>query len=83
MEILSKRFPLAGELVLSNLDDQSLTTIKESSRDINEFLGNGRFFWIRIIRKYIKNFEGFEESWKEVINKTPVDIVKQLSLIHI
>ena len=80
MDILFKRFALVGKTVLNNLDDQSLTKSKEASKEISEFLDNGRFFWTRIIKKYNKNFEGFEESWKEVINKTPVDIVKQLAI---
>ena len=47
---------------------------------IAESLVNQRFYWIRIIKNYTKNFKGFEESWKEVINKTQVDILKQLAL---
>ena len=63
-----------------NLDDQSLTRSKEASRGIAESLEDERFYWIRIIKKYTGNFEGFEESWKEVIHRTPLDIVKQLAL---
>ena len=80
MEYLSKRFPLATQTVLNNLDDQSLTQIKEASREIEGFLNNERFYWIRIIRKHIKNFKGFEESWNEAIRKMPVDFIKQLAI---
>ena len=80
MDMLCKRFPLVKKRILNNLDDQSLTRSKEANREIAEFLDNGRFYWIRIIKKYAGNFEGFEESWKEVIPRTPLDIVKQLAL---
>ena len=79
METFYKRFPIASKMVLNNLDDQSLRNSKEASREISEFLDNGRFFWIRIIEKYKDNFNGFEKSWKEVINKTPTDVLKQLA----
>ena len=83
MEILCKRFPFMIKRVLNNLNDKSLTTSKESCWEIYEFLENERFYWKRIINKnYLKNykkFQGFEESWKEVIYKTPFNVVKQLA----
>ena len=80
MDILCKRFPLVVVRVLNNLDDQSLTRSKEASREIAECLDNEKFYWIRIIKKYNGNFEGHEKSWKEVLHKTPVDVVKQLAV---
>ena len=80
LDVICKRFPLVEKRILNNLDDQSLTRSKEANREIAEFLDNGKFFWIRIIKKYAGNFEGFEESWKEIIHRTPLDIVKQLAL---
>ena len=80
MDMLCKRFPLVKKKVLNNLDDQSLTRSKEVNRGIAESLEDERFYWIRIIKKYAGNFEGHEESWKEVIYKTPVDIIKQLAI---
>ena len=65
-------------MILKNLDDQSLTRSKEASKDIAIFLENEKFFWIRFIKKYNKNFEGFEESWNQVVKKIPVDVVKNL-----
>ena len=80
MDMLCKRFPLVKKRILKNLDDQSLARSKEANREVAEFLDNGRFYWIRIIKNYARNFEGFEESWMEVIRRTPLDIVKQLAL---
>ena len=80
MENLCIRFPVASEMVLKNLDDQSLKRGKLAGRGMAEFLENEKFYWIRIIKKYIANFEGHEESWREVVNKTPLDIIKQLAI---
>ena len=79
MNIISNRFPLVNRRIFQNLDNQSLIRIKEVSRGIAEAIDNDRILWVRLIKKYNKNFEGEEESWKEVITKTPVEILKQLA----
>ena len=80
MGTLCRRFPLASQMVFNHLDDQSLAQSKEASKKMAEFLDNERFYWIRIIKKYRGHFEGHEESWKEVVNKIPFDIVRQLAV---
>ena len=80
MDMLCKRFPLVIRTVLINLDDQSLTRSKEASREIAEFLDNERFYWTRIIQKYNGHFEGHQESWKEDIRRTPLNVLKQLGV---
>ena len=103
MENCCKRFPAVGKMILENLDNLSLIQSKKASRGISSFLENERFFVLRLIQKYCKDFkkfeedkvsklepimtlkvtEGFGESWNEVINKTPIDILKQLAVaIH-
>ena len=62
MDLLCKRFPLPSKMVLNNLDNQSLTRNRETSREIAECLDNERFYWIRAIKNYMENFEGFEET---------------------
>ena len=79
MEVIFRRFPLASGKILKNLDDQSLTRSKIASRGITNLLENEKIFWIRIIKKYKGNFKGFEESWQQVVDKIPVDLVKQLA----
>ena len=78
MENFIRRFPDASEMIFNNLDDQSLTRSKEVSRNLAKHLENERFYWIRIIKSANQSFKGFEELWKEVIDKAPVDIVKEL-----
>ena len=80
MEIICKRFPHVGKLVLNRLDDQSLARSKEIDRRMKNFLENERFYWIRILMKYKRNFEGFEESWNNVIENAPIAILQQLAL---
>ena len=78
MENCIKRFPIVGVMIFKNLDNKSLTKSKEANPKIAEFLENERYYWIRKITTYNRKFKGFEESWKEVINKTKIDVIKQL-----
>ena len=75
-----KRFGVAGAMILDNLDDQSLVRSKAASKEIAEFLENKKFYWMRIIMKNKDKFQGYEESWKEVINKIPVNRIKELGI---
>ena len=80
MEIICKRFPLVTRLVIKDLDDQSLTKFKKSSREIAEYLDNERFYWMKMIKRYSKGFEEHEHSWREVINGLPAMIIKELAI---
>ena len=78
MDVLCKRFPLVTMMILKKLDDKSLVRFKEACRESAKQLVDERFYWIRIMKKYMGKFEGVEGPWKEVIDKTPVDMLKQL-----
>ena len=80
MEDLGRRFPLISQIILNNVDDISLTKFREASRENSNFLDSERFFWIRNIKKYSTNFEEFQQQWKKVINRTPVDFLKNLAI---
>ena len=80
MEIIFERFPLIRQRVIKNLDNQSLTRSFEAKRGFAEFSNIDRFFWIRIIKKYVRNFEGVEDSWREILHRTKIDVIKQLAL---
>ena len=75
-----KRFPHFSESIFNNLDNQSLINCKEASRELSEFLESERFFWIRILRNYNKNYDKFQDHWKMSINKTSIEIVKHLAV---
>ena len=36
-------------------------------------------YWIGVVEKCLRKFRGHEEAWKEVIDKIPINIVKQLA----
>ena len=80
MENIFQRFPVITQMILNNVDDRSLINFKETSRDNDEILNSERFYWIRIMKKYNGNFQEFYESWLKVINKSPVEVVKELAL---
>ena len=72
MENCIQRFPFVGEMILNNLDDQSLVRSKEISRKVSEFIKNERFYWIRIIKTY--NVDS-----RQVIKKAPIKDLKKLA----
>ena len=80
MENLCKRFPHLAEGIFDQVDDKSLNKCKEVSGEVLECLDNGKFFWIRIIKKYQRRLNDFPKLWKPVIDKTPVEKVKQIAI---
>ena len=80
MDIIHKRFPHLTQNVLKNLDIQSLIRSKEANREIAKCLNYKKFYWIRIIKTHKEKFEGFEESWGETLNKSPLEMIKQLAI---
>lgn len=79
MNIIQKRFPHVIQNILNNLDNQSLNRSKEAIREIAKCTKNEKFFSIRIIKRYTDHFRGFEESWKEVLYKIPLNLMRQLT----
>ena len=80
MEDLCETMPLIGQILLNTLDNQSLTNCKTVTRKLDKFLGNERFYWIRVIKQYEENFSSFSDSWKMVIQKTPTEIIKEIGI---
>ena len=80
MEVVCNRFPMIARNIFNNLDNITLISCKESSRELNTFLENEKTIWIRMVGLYNGNFIGFEKSWKQTIEKNSVDNIKQLAL---
>ena len=80
MDDIGRRFPLISQLILNNVDNISLANFKKASQENRNFLENERFYWIRNKKKYSANFEEFQDSWKKVVCKTPVEFLKNLAL---
>ena len=45
MEEVCKRFPYLAENVIKKIDNQSLIKFKETSRNSNQLLDNGKILW--------------------------------------
>ena len=77
MEDLCQRIPHVSAKIFGLVDNQALIKCKESSRAIYNLMENERFFWIRIIQAH----EGsLQDSWKKVVEKTPISIVKKFAV---
>ena len=68
MEEFIARFPVIGQEIFNQLDNQTLTKCKEVSRDLNQFLEDDRLVWTRIIKKYDASHVEFKDAWKLVVN---------------
>ena len=80
MEHHALRFPHLASNIFDQLDNQSLVNCKEASRKLDNFFGNEKFFWLRIIHKFRGNFVEFKATWNKTLKKSPAILVKELSL---
>ena len=95
IEEIFLKFPIIGTNILNQIDNKSLIKLMDTNRMISTFIQNERQTWIRDIIFYLyktnkfntKLFETagplesmeFYESWKKVIKKTPVEMIKELA----
>ena len=79
MEDLCQRIPCVAVMIFENVNDQSLIKSKEASSELSKFMLNERFYWLRIIMKYNKNFLEYQALWKKLLEKIPVDIIQQIA----
>ena len=79
MEDLCQRIPFVAVMIFRELNNPSLIISKEASRELSQFMRNERFYWLRIIKIYNKNFLEYKVLWKKVLEKTPVNIIRQLA----
>ena len=74
------RFPKLGEGILNNLDDEKLARCTEVKRSWCSFIDEEKFYWRRVIKKYIDGIDEFKETWKVVMEKTNVEMIKELGI---
>ena len=79
MEQLCAIFPVVSEIILDNLDDQSLTSLKVVSKNLNNFFDKEKCIPLRKIKKHIQDIDFCSESWNKVVKRTHVDNVKKLA----
>jgi len=80
MEKFLSKFPGVAQRIFNQLDDQHLTKCKEVGRFLSKFLEEDKLLWTRMIKKYGANHVEFKEAWKQVVEKVPVAIVKELAI---
>ena len=77
MENLCQRIPRVSAKIFGLVEKQTLIKCKESSRVIYNLMENERFFWIRIIQAYAGSIQ---DSWKKVVDKAPIAIIKEFAV---
>ena len=80
MEEFLVRFPGIGEDIFNQLDNQTLARCREVSRSQHKFLEKNKVLWKRMIEKYSANNVEFKDAWKLVVERVPVQNVKELAI---
>ena len=86
MEDIFIRFPQISELVLKNLDNQSLVKCRLVSRKLKTCIDEEKILWLRIIQKYYEDLDRYpcsefpRKMWKMVLDKTPTETIKELAI---
>ena len=75
------RFPLVGQHIFKQLDDETLAKCKNLSKYWRTFLDNGSLLWQRRIKKFTQNQVEFSNHWKLATGKVPIDILKKLAIV--
>ena len=70
---------MLGKKILNLVSNETLVNFKEASRINNFFLENERFYWIRIINRYNCLMRELRQLWREVVSRTPTDLIKELA----
>ena len=79
MENLCTRFPLVSKMVFNELDDQSLTKVKMSNRDICQNVEGERFYWIRVLKSFRGRIGELKNKlWKKIPNEAPAETIPQI-----
>ena len=86
IEQIGLRFPSLEDKILNKLEFQSVLEFTTASKDTADIKQRSRCFWVRRIqyqlgRLYKGNIEAIPEEWRKVIQRSPVEIVKNLSQI--
>ena len=80
LENINLKFPHISEIILQELDDQSLTECRKVSRSMCNFIDNTKIPWMRMINKHMGDNEQLQKSWTKVLHKCNVEIIRQLAL---
>ena len=79
MENILLRVPSICDKIFDELDDENLTKCRLLNRSFCAFLDKSRLVSLRKINKYNQNHVQFKESWNLVMEKMPLETMKQLA----
>ena len=77
MEEVIQRFPNISRQIFKNLDNESLVLCREVCKTWKNCIDREKFYWIRIIIKYLQYSE--EKSLRILFRNNNLDIVKNLA----
>ena len=80
MEEILIRFPVIGQKIFKQLDNNNFVKCREVGKIWYNFLDNDRLLWKRKIQNYAKNQVEFDKYWKFVTKNASVDILKKLAI---
>ena len=72
------RFPHLSEMIFDHLDNQSLANCKIVSKIWSIYIGEQKFYGIRIIRETIKKYHKLSKPWFEVFKKGSTENIMDL-----
>ena len=81
MEGLFLRFSEVSQKICEYLDNESLMKCKEVSKVLKSTIDDQKHTWVRLIRNFSHIQDNdFPESWRPILTKSPMEILKQLGL---
>ena len=80
MDNIISRFPGLAARIFDSLDDENLVNCKTVSRSWSEFTENEVFYLRRIVQKLIGGYKNFEDTWKLVMKRANIEMMKELAL---
>ena len=79
IEEIFGRLPNLSENIFGRLDNRSLVSCREVSKAWQEYVDSQRVYWIRQISKCNPPQSKFHEEWKIVLEKTPIETLKEFA----
>jgi ankyrin repeat protein len=78
MEVLTMRFSHLSEMIFDHLDNHSLANCKVVSKAWSIYIGEKKFYGIRIIKETVKKFYTLSQPWFEVFKKANTENIIEL-----
>ena len=78
MEILTMRFPHLSEMIFDHLDNQSLANCNVVSKIWSIYIGEQKFYGIRILKESVKKYHKLSKPWFEVFKKGSTENIMDL-----